>query len=342
MFGAVRAGAWVLAIVLLMVLSAQCVHASGARSPSAVDTLLFPYYESEQFLASTVKFHFEPATLGLKSAFNALKGATHAYCSGADGVSLAFVLERADSAYHAWLLLSAVVEGPMLEGNLPKALDFQPFRVTTVQRALASYAADPAVFNTLGSPAKGFPVMFYLLNRVKVQANSPECNYLLAVVHDSSQTIEALAWSASSLNAQLHFNQVLGAVQRLTWDQLEKPRLQALDQGRVAAPLNVQGLQVQWAGVLQLLIHQGDVPPSPDEHLVSLEAYLRGLGHLKVAQPLRASVLRVDQAIQALRRTQFAGVSKTVTELKTLLTVLERDVAPALNVPVMFSSSDGD
>jgi predicted lipoprotein len=326
-----------------------------AVSPAPKDvrgTALFPYYEAPEFLHSQVKFHFQPLTESLGARLDVLSEQVRAYCQGSG--RLEALREPLNDAYHDWGRLTTVVEGPVLEGSLVRVLDSQPFRLKNLQQALQAYDKNPEAFASFGGSAKGFPALFYLLEQRATPLSPSECQYASAVVDEARQLTQGLNWQTSTMSVQLHFNQTLGALQHLTWDLIEKPKLKKKDQGSNSTSgldktdstrdLEASSLILRQWTVLRHLLSPRLLAqvPLPNRNNISLDVYLRGLGHIEQAQTLQDQVRLVDQNIQLQYMQKKGNPQQLMKSLKALIEVMERDVAPALNVSVMFSSSDGD
>jgi uncharacterized protein len=170
----------------------------------------------------------------------------------------------------------------------------------------------------------------------------------LAVVDEAQRLIQGLNWQASTMNVQLHFNQVLGALQHLTWDSIEKPKLKKQDlrldvSSKAEKHTGARDALLQWA-VLHDLLSPSVLTkvPDPEQANIPLDVFLRGLGHIGVSKALQDQVRLVDQTMQLKDFQNERNHQRLMKSLKALIEVMERDVAPALNVSVMFSSSDGD
>ncbi len=75
---------------------------------------------------------------------------------------------------------------------------------------------------------------------------------------------------------------------------------------------------------------------------VSIESYLRGRGHIALADRWRATVDEADRAMQSLQPGKPASVDATARTLKKLTTMMQAEVAGSLEVNLGFSSADGD
>ncbi|HEX4843403.1 MAG TPA: imelysin family protein [Limnobacter sp.] len=348
--GVLRALGW---LVVLAALLGFWMLADAAQTKVTLPErsgVLFPYYESEQLLGSVRRFHFESQSRVLHKQVQALSDAWQAYCQG-DG-TLDAVRKHHQQATLAWVSLSAVVMGPMLANNTVRQVDFRPLRENLLKRAIATQPEGAQQMALIGSPAKGFPALDHLLFGNTAQAGSLACAYAVQVALDLDRTFVALDWlePSAQLDVQLYFNQLLGGVQRLAWDGMQKPWMQHQDagtQGPVSWPRSDTGLAgaawvAQWQSLRNLLMVQGGGVPDASLQVVPLEAFLRGLGQLNLADALLAACVRADAAMALVDTRKPASVKVAAETLQALKATLETQVAMGLNVSIQFSSSDGD
>ena len=91
-----------------------------------------------------------------------------------------------------------------------------------------------------------------------------------------------------------------------------------------------------------MLVVNTVLPPAAKQQIVPLEAYLRGLGKLDLADQLRAQVLATDDAFKQLDLKNLDTVQHVSSTAGALKKWMENNLAPALNLAVQFSSADGD
>ena len=203
--GLLRGLVWVaLAFVLLLVLN--FANSAVAAKPVDRSTMLFPYYEVTEVLNSVATHHHAKDSAVLSDQLDALSVATAQYCK-TDGKTLPANMQQLQGqyakAYLAWLELSAVVIGPMLDNNTVRQIDFRPLRLNLLERAIKKQPQGAQAMALIGSPAKGFPSLEYLLTQNDFQANTPQCNYAHEVVLDIARTVAGLKWDdAQALGAQ--------------------------------------------------------------------------------------------------------------------------------------------
>ncbi|WP_275269888.1 imelysin family protein [Limnobacter sp. P1] len=356
--GLLRGLVWVvLAFVLLLVLN--FANSAVAAKPVDRSNMLFPYYEVAEVLNSVATHHHAKDTAALTDQLEALSVATAQYCK-TDGKTQPANMQQLQAqyakAYLAWLELSSVVMGPMLDNNTVRQIDFRPLRLNLLERAIKKQPQGAQAMAMIGSPAKGFPALEYLFTQNNFKSGTPQCNYAHEVVLDIERTVAGLKWDdAQALGAgmQLYFNQLVGATHNLAWERMEKPLLKNKDEaGANVTPaghwpfsefqLTEKAWAAQWQGIEHLLMVTGQTVPQADTQVIPLEAYLRGLGKIELADTLVKYSIAVDVAMRSNDITKPASVQQSVKALKVLKGFLESEVAKGLKVSIQFSSSDGD
>ena len=351
--GLLRGLVWVaLALVLLLVLN--LANSAVAAKPVDRSTMLFPYYEVSDVLSSVATHHYASDTAQLRIQLEQLSAATAHYCkidTKAKSIDKQQLQAQYAKAYLAWLELSAVVMGPMLDGNTVRQIDFRPLRLNLLERAIKKQPQGAQAMALIGSPAKGFPAFEYLLTQDDFKAVTPQCNYAHEVVLDIARTVADLKWDeaqALGANMQLYFNQLIGATHTLAWERMEKPLLKNKDEAGVAhwpfmeLQITQKAWAAQWQGIEHLLLVNSQTVPQANAQVVPLEAYLRGLGKIDLADTLVRHSSAVATAMRNNDIATPASVERSVKSLKVLKGFLESEVATGLKVSVQFSSSDGD
>ncbi len=353
--GVLRGLAWVvLAFVLLLVLN--FANSAVAAKPADRSDMLFPYYEVAEVLDSVAIHQHAKDTAVLRDQLEALSVATAQYCE-TDGKAQPAHMQQLQAqyakAYLAWLELSAVVMGPMLDDNTVRQIDFRPLRLNLLERAIKKQPQGAQAMAMIGSPAKGFPALEYLLTQNNFKSGTPQCNYAHEVVLDIARTVAGLKWDdaqAQGTGMQLYFNQLVGATHNLAWERMEKPLLKNRDEADANAghwpfsefQLTEKAWAAQWQGIEHLLMVTGQTVPQADTQVIPLEAYLRGLGKIELADTLVTYSSAVAVAMRSNDITKPASVEQSVKALKVLKGFLESEVAKGLKVSLQFSSSDGD
>lgn len=353
--GLLRGLVWVvLAFVLLLVLNVA--NSAVAENPVDRSDMLFPYYEVTEVLNSVATHHHAKDSAVLIDQLDAFSVATAQYCK-TDGKTLPASMQQLQAryakAYLAWLELSAVVMGPMLDNNTVRQIDFRPLRLNLLERAIKKQPQGVQAMALIGSPAKGFPALEYLLTQNDFHANTPQCNYAYEVVLDIARTVDGLKWDdaqALGTGVQLYFNQLIGATHNLAWERMEKPLLKNKDEAGSNAghwpfselQLTEQAWAAQWQAIEHLLMVTSQTVPQANGQVIPLEAYLRGLGKIELADTLVKYSSAVSVAMRSNDITKPASVEHSVKALKMLKGFLESEVAKGLKVSIQFSSSDGD
>ena len=353
--GLLRGLVWVvLAFVLLLVLN--FANSAVAAKPADRSDMLFPYYEVAEVLNSVAIHHHAKDTALLRDQLEALSVATAQYCKTggkAQPANMQQLQGQYAKAYLAWLELSAVVMGPMLDNNTVRQIDFRPLRLNLLERAIKKQPQGAQAMALIGSPAKGFPALEYLLTQNDFKSGTPQCNYAHEVVLDIARTVAGLKWDdaqAQGTGMQLYFNQLVGATHNLAWERMEKPLLKSKDEADANAghwpfsefQLTEKAWAAQWQGIEHLLMVTGQTVPQADTQVIPLEAYLRGLGKIELADTLVKYSSAVAVAMRSNDITKPASVEQSVKALKVLKGFLESEVAKGLKVSIQFSSSDGD
>jgi uncharacterized protein len=146
---------------------------------------------------------------------------------------------------------------------------------------------------------------------------------------------------------------LVGATHNLAWERMEKPLLKNKDEAganmRPAGHWPFSELQLtekawaaQWQGIEPLLMVGSQTVPQADVQVIPLEAYLRGLGKIELADTLVKHSSAVAAAMKSNDITKPGSVQQSVKTLKVLKGFLESEVARGLKVSIQFSSSDGD
>jgi predicted lipoprotein len=343
--GVLRGLIWVLLAGLLLVIA----NLASAETKVDRSSLLFPYYETDDVLGSVAMHHYAKDTAVLSGRLDSLNKATTQFCAG--NSTREHVKTQYAKAYLAWLELSAVVMGPMLEHNTVRQIDFRPGRINLLERAISKQPKGAQAMALVGSPAKGFPAIEYLLMHAEFKANTPQCIYAQEVVQDIARTVEGLSWQPFNADMPLYFNQLVGATHNLAWERMEKPLLKFKDQVAnrdepvwpfTSLGLTEQAWAAQWRGIAELLVVHTEHVPAAETGVVPLEAYLRGLGKIDLADALVKHHDLASAAILDIDADRAASVEQAVSATKALKNFLETEVAKGLKVSIQFSSSDGD
>lgn len=340
------------AVGLAMLLA--CIAASAATS-SRTDPV--PLYSPGQFVQGIHRFWALPRADEFAREAADLHRAVGAWCAGGDAIAIAALQARWRSALVAWVKLSAVPIGPLVERRSARAIDFAPTRPASIQQAIATAPRDVAAMERIGGPAKGFGALEWLLWEARPQPDSAGCAYMTMVAAEIEQEAVALQqafatlaqreWDSESAAVAMSeiVNQWIGAVERLRWASMEKP-LRAGRNGVPDYPRRLSGAtraqwEAQWGAIEALAILEG-AAPSAGTALIPLEAYLRGRGFISSADALVKAARAADTRIAAVDPKAASRVAAAAASLATLKRTAETRVAPSLKIKVGFSDADGD
>jgi hypothetical protein len=243
----------------------------------------------------------------------------------------------------AWEGLSAVALGPVLERRSQRRIDFSPTRPRMIEKAIGAAPKTPADMERIGTPAKGFPALEWLLWVKPVQPGSPACTYAVHVAEEIRGEAQALAAARPAGTeegvalAEL-LNQWVGGLERLRWADMEMPARVAMTGGKEAQdyPRRASGASaMSWAARWAAL---RDLAVGPH----SLEAALRQAGHAPEAEALAGAVGRANAAMSGLSGRDTLRILEAARELAALKRLVENQVATALGVSLGFSDADGD
>lgn len=285
-----------------------------------------------------------PRAADFAQASKPLAPAVQALCTASpEGAGSA--LEQARKTWRdallAWESLSAVALGPVLEGRFQRLIDFTPTRPRMIEKAIQSAPRTPADMERIGTPAKGFPALEWLLWTRPVQPGTPACAYAAQVAEEIGREADNLARARSQAPVGLDdlVNQWVGGLERLRWSDMEMPARVAQTSGGKTAPDYPRGeggataaaWAVRWAALKALAI---------GPH--SLATELREKRRTPEARALETAVAQADAAMAALVVDDLASVLAAGKALAALKAQVENQAAPALGVNIGFSDADGD
>lgn len=331
-----------------LVLGAVLVGGARAQVPDPVPA---PRPGTVDMLSAAYATRLAPAAQAFARASAELTGAVARWCEG-EAAQGAAGLEAARAQWlrttAAWDRLAGVAVGPLVKRRALTALDFNPTRPATIERAIKAAPSGPEAMERIGTPAKGLPALEWLLWTHAPQPGSPGCRYTREVAADLQREAGAIAadfaqqaatpWAddrtKTYLALQELINQWLGGVERLRWTQIDKP-LKAAETG--SRPPAFQraasgATGATWAGQWEALRGLGG--PVADA--------LRARGQGPLAERLGRTLAQADAAMAKADPAQPATLAPAVRELGALKKLIEADVAPALDVTIGFSDGDGD
>jgi predicted lipoprotein len=323
-----------------------------ARAQTNWRDVAVPAYAPQAFVDGALEFWYVPHAQAFAAAAARLAESLQAGCG-----PVAQAAWR--DALLAWVRLSAVAIGPLIERRSARRIDFQPTRPATVQRTIALRPAGEAAFEHIGSAAKGFAALEWLLWDRAAPRTAEACAYARELALDIGREADALQAAFVALRdrerddaavvAQMSeaVNQWIGGIELLRMQGIERPLHEAQNRGRDAPPAFPRAAsgasgaerEARWKTLRALAVFDAPAVPAAGEGLVPLETYLRGKGLNPLADKLRSSASTAGNGLASAAPATLQASARRLAGLKTLV---ERDVAPALDVRVGFSDADGD
>jgi hypothetical protein len=357
-----------LALALLSSLAgAQTVVTEPAGAQIASQPM--PYYTAEETLQGVYRHRLPALALAFEQFSVRLVNRTNKHCKGQ--ATLADLRTEWQQTLVSWQALASPELGPLLARRSQREIDFWPTRERLLRQALEKAPQTLAEMERVGTPAKGFPAMEQVLTTASGLALTPAtCHYaglvaqgIVAEARTLNTAFAALAkknWSETPEDARSAFaewiNQWLGGLERLRWAHIEKPiqthrTAGAISTEPVAFPrltraANLADWRAQWQS-LQAMARLGTGqhanPPVPGEALIPIEALLRGKGQLLLAQRWAQAIDLASADLAALTpQSSDNALLATAQHMKALTVLFQNEIAAALDVPLGFSSADGD
>ncbi|MCW7539215.1 imelysin family protein [Aquabacterium sp. A7-Y] len=348
----------------LSALAALCLPAA-AGTPGTRPVVAVPYYTAAAFMQGVHEHWYAPRAAEFARQGARLEPALQAYCEPT-GTAPAAALQQARGQWRetalAWDRLSGVSAGPLVARRSARQIDFVPTRPELIQRAIEKAPDGPAAMERIGTPAKGLPALEWLLWKARLAPATPACRYAVQVAADIAREAEALAQAfeaatrepleaepAPAAMAEV-VNQWVGALERLRWQDMERPVRSAGQGGRqppafprLLGAATQASWQARWEAVRRLgAALPGEPVPAPNRGLVPLETYLRGRGLNEVADRLAAAMAQADLAVRRAAPQSPPRVLEAAAALTALKRYAEDSAAPALEVSIGFSDADGD
>lgn len=310
-----------------------------------------PAYTPPAFVDGALKFWFVPRADEFAAAAQRLATTLRDGCGPAARAAWR-------EALLAWVQLSAVAAGPLIERRSARRIDFQPTRPASIEKAIDERPRGEAAFERVGSAAKGFAALEWLLWDRAAPKSADACAYAHEVALDIGREAQALqqAFVAQrdrerdedavvALMSEV-VNQWIGGIEQLRLQGIERPLHEARSRGRTAPALPraaggaaAAEREARWTALRTLARFDAAAAPAAGEGLVPLETYLRGKGLNPLADRLRTAVAEAGTGLGSDARSALEAASRRLAGLKTLV---EGEVAPALDVHVGFSDADGD
>jgi predicted lipoprotein len=316
-----------------------------------------PAYAPPDFVAGLLRHEYMPHAAQFAAAAARLASATDELLTEAQRAA---ARQAWRAALLAWARLSAVAIGPLIERRSARRIDFVPTRPPHIERAIARARDGAADMDRIGSAGKGFGALEWLLWSPNALAVAPARRYAAQLAQDIAREAAALeaAFAAARERDRSEeetvaamseaVNQWIGGIEQLRLQGMERPLHEARRRGRAPSfPRRLSGAgaaerAARWQALRALAVFEGTAAPSPGAGLVPLETYLRGLGLNPLADRLRSGVLEADKALASAASNEAARVQAGARRLAALKTLVEAEVAPALDVRVGFSDADGD
>ena len=304
-----------------------------------------PYYYPPDAVAALYRDHTAPLARALAEQAPRLVQALQGHCAGP--AALAPARAAWTQTALAWERLAAVAVGPLIERRSLREIDFQPLRPELLKRSLAREPKTLDDMERVGTPAKGLPAIEYLLWSAPAAPRSGACAEALRAAFDALAA--APPEEEAAVTAFVEFiNQWLGGLERLRWAGMEKPLREAETRGAAPAFARLPSGQTGaawaagWAELRALARQPDNGAPAIGAGRVSIESYLRGRGHIALADRWRATVDEADRAMQGVQPGAPVSVDAAARTLKRLTTLMQSEVAGSLEVNLGFSSADGD
>lgn len=339
--------------------AALALAAAHARAQAVVAV---PFYTPPDFMRGLHRQVYAPRAAAFAAQAGRLVEALRQLCAASTPTAPLDPARAAwASAAQAWDALSSVAIGPLVSRRSLLRIDFAPPRPRLIQRALRHPPPNLAALERVGTPAKGLPALEWLLWTQPVQPGTPACGYALLVARDIEREALALAeafaelaardWHADQASAVAAMdellNQWVGGLERLRWSDMEKPvRAAAPGQApafpRAAAGSTRSAWATRWTTLRDIGLAQAGAAPAPGSARVPLETYLRGRGLNPLADRLAQAGLEAARALARAEPAEPSSVLAAAGALEALKRLAEAEVAPALDIHIGFSDSDGD
>lgn len=363
--------AWAALCVVAGLPLAQALAQTPATTPSAADIAAqpMPFYNADQALQGVYSFRLPALALAFEQASSQLVDRTKAHCQGQ--ATLVELSAQWQLALVSWQALSSPELGPLVARRSQREIDFWPTRERLLRQALVKAPQTLADMERVGTPAKGFPAFEQLLASASATRLTPAtCQYASLVAQGIAAEAAALNtdfaalaqkdWDGSPEDATTAFaewiNQWLGGLERLRWAHIEKPiqthrTTGAPSDQRVAFPrltpeANLADWRAQWQSLramARLNPSQYAAPPTPGHAFLPIEALLIGQGQLALAQRWAQAIDQTSDDLDALTpQTSDNELLAVAQRMKAVTVLYQNEVAAALDVPLGFSSADGD
>lgn len=344
--------------VVLFAASAMPVLALGQRTAVPV-----PSYHAADFVQGAYRDWFAPRARDFAAQAEALHSQMAATCAAppAGPGAPAGLRNQWTRTTLAWDRLAGVAVGPLLARRSQRQIDFSPIRPDSIERGIQAAPADLRALERIGTPAKGLGALEWLLWTRWAPLSGGACEYaallaaeVLAEARALAAAMEALAarnWREDPAAAEAAMaeivNQWVGGIESLRWQRIERP-LRSAGQRRPPYPRMASGnAQTSWSARWEAVAAlgrpgRGATAAAPGAGLVPLAAYLRGRGLHPLADRVGNSLDQVGRALGQAHPGKPDSVETLAAALAGSRRLAEGEVAPALEVQIGFSDSDGD
>jgi hypothetical protein len=344
---------------LLALFAALPGVASARRGPSNVAV---PYYRASDFVGGAHQGWFAPRAREFESEAAQLRDQLQSACAAAPqrDSALSEIRTRWRRTALAFDRLAGVSVGPLLSRRSGRQIDFWPIRPEAVTRAIQAAPRDLRALERIGTPAKGLGALEWILWSRPGALAQDACGYAALLAEELHQEARALSqafaelarrdWDAQPEQAESAMaemvNQWVGALESLRWQRMERPRRSG--GGKPSYPHQAGGIADQswsarWQALAALGVLQADrAAPAPGEGLVPLETYLRGRGLNPLADKLDDAMGSAGRALRTASPANPSRVGSAAAAIGRAKQLAEAEVAPALDVQLGFSDSDGD
>lgn len=348
-------------MAMLSVLAMALSVPSLARSDSPAGAVFL--YKPADVVIGLYRHWAPPRAAALQRASDVLHRDIDAFCSAAQGQPATRIdAPRASwrQAIGAWERLATVAFGPVTERRSARQIDFTPTRPQLIERAIKQAPTGAAAMERIGTPAKGFPALEWLLWTQPIAPASPACAYAVQVAADIRQEANALAaafgtaasatWDNDSAGPVFteFVNQWVGALERLRWQHMERPVREKTTGGqgtplpRQASDSTTDSLVRQWSVLRELAVLGPSQALAPGKAVVPIDLYLRGRGRNPLADRWVQSIEHSDGFMQNVRSASPDSLLAAARALAETKRLAEEEIAPALEVSIGFSDADGD
>lgn len=307
-----------------------------------------PAYTPPVFVDGVLKFWYVPNAEAFAGAAERLAETLRSGCGPAAQAAWR-------EALLSWVRLSAVAIGPLVERRSARRIDFQPTRPAAIAAAITARPDGEAAFERVGSAAKGFAALEWLLWDRAAPTSAEACGYAHQLALDIAREASALNAAFAALRDRAlddaavvalmseAVNQWIGGIEQLRLQGITRPLHDARNRGP-AFPRSASGASgaertTRWQALRALALFDASAAPAAGEGMVPLETYLRGKGLNPLADRLRGSALQAGAGLASNAPASLQAGARRLAGLKTLV---EGEVAPALDVRVGFSDADGD